>query len=70
MNFISLDNFTPIVIAMLIVMMLSFILALLAKKISSAINKKRQGDYTIAIKTIALIIALVCSLIIIFTIRG
>jgi hypothetical protein len=70
MQYFTLDNLTPLVIVLLIILFFNFAAVLAANKISALINKKHPGEYALGIKLTGLIISMVITLIIVFIIRG
>lgn len=67
---ITLDDLTGSVIILLVIMIAAFIMSIMSVKLSSLINKKHPGNYSLAIKTVGLIIVTICSITIILILRG
>lgn len=70
MQWLTLSKFTPLVIFLLILMAISLLVSFFSKRISALINKKYEGDFTLALKITSLIIVTVTSIIILLLTRG
>jgi len=70
MDWLTPENFTPVVIILLIIMVIFVSVAFFSAKISKLINRKYQGDFSNSIKLISMVVIAFLSVAVILIIRG